>query len=254
MKTLPSIKLGKAAKSINVTFPHNIVNRFSHILGVDSKRAQELYDLGARTIDDLIKSSERYNLNRIEKNGCLYFDDLLKEITSQEQEEWSKIIQTYINKIDYHIINSTAESRPSGIHSRMESTVCVVGPCLQIMTRLLDSIQEYIPEGADSVFESFNDEINGICSISRVRTICNMRSPNLVNKPCADKSFILDLTVYMPEYHPLPILRHLKDQMPKGYTLTDTGLFGPDGEKVVCRHLLGRDNPCSIDEIEIVCV
>lgn len=215
----------------------------------------QLYEAGARTIDDLVKHPDKYGLNLIERNGAIHFEDLLNPITVNEEGSWRALFQEKVLELPHIILNNHIESRESGIHSRMEVTICLIGPYLDIMAEFLNKINQFIPDGMDSVFETFNDynEVSGTCHIARARVICSLPSPERTGRPRKNKSVIVDLTFYSPIFHPFPILRHLKEFITPPFILNDFGLFGEDGIKLNGRKVLGRDNPHSLEEIEMIC-
>lgn len=235
----PSIKLKKTT-SLQLVKPQITINRFTHILGVDKETANEYYNRGARSIEELVKDCKKYELNLIQLNGCLYFNDLITPITQEEESLWIEFMKKNINVIDEPILSTIVQSRPNGIHSRIEVMLCVTNNCLQIMSGIFDRMgrENSVPNGMESLFEIYNDNVEN-CSISRIKSVC-----------CIDnKHIIFDITIYLPQHHPFPLLREYRPELiDSGYDLKDTGLF-KDDKKILFRDMLGRDNPANINEI-----
>lgn len=241
---LPPLKLKNSSKITNI-IPQNIIRRFSNILGVNDARATELFKLGARSIEDLVENYKQYKLNRRELNGCLYFNNLLTEITKQDELDWTHFLTNFIFLLDTHIISSYITSRPDGIHSRIETLICVTGNCSECMDDLVDSLIDHFPYDPDmNILEIDSDgKANG--KHSRIKCVLK----NEVNG--VDKIAINDITVYSIIYHPFPLLREYRSDIEElGYALNDKGFYDKCGNLLSLRTFIGRDNPSSIDDIK----
>lgn len=235
---LPAVRIKTSVQTLNQTLPKSIITRFTHILGVNESKAKSLFEAGARTIDDLIKNPILYDLNKIQKNGAKHFADLLAPIKDEEEAIWRSILIKPILKFNCTVLLNIIESRPSGIHSRIEVIVCTTGSCPKLMRTYLEHIIDFIPNKQDSVFESLvNPDL-----IARNRLIINSPENNL-------KAVILDVTIYNPALHPFPFMRELKEEIPEGYKLSDLGLFDKNNRQINGRMILGFDNPRNLEEI-----
>lgn len=241
-KALPQIKLRTKPKSLDVTIPQTIVAKFSHILGVHNERAKELYELGARNLDSLLKNHKKYKLSLTELNGCIYFDQLITPITDENERRWGEHFHKSFLKLNCHVVSSNVWSRPNGIHSRMEVMICVTSECSVLMDEYLEIVKGGLPDGGDSVFERYVDH-DSDSSLCRIRAIYSFT---------LEECFILDITIYRPEFHPYPLLRCLRETYEStGYHLSDFGIDGPNGP-LSGRELFGRDNLLSKEEIDQV--
>jgi hypothetical protein len=217
--------------------PTIIISEFSKILGVSRDRAIELYEKGARSVDQLKRDAKKYDLNIIQMNGCVYYDDLLYPITESENLDWIDRFSALFLKIEYPVLSSITQSRPNGAHSRMEVLLCIYHLQISSTTQfIIDNMSSHIPPNDISIMEVSNTE-----HLSRVKCI--------IKSPITDKHMILDLSVYSPVIHPYPLLRDQKIILcEKGYDLTDYGVI-KDDVKINYRSVLGRDNASCYEEI-----
>lgn len=63
------------------------ITQFSYIYGVGRNVAAQLYDKGARTIQDLIEDPQLYDLTDSQKLGLKYYEDLKERIPREEVTE-----------------------------------------------------------------------------------------------------------------------------------------------------------------------
>lgn len=235
----------KGANSVTTIIPQNIIRKFSEILGTTRERATNFFKNGARTIEDLVSHSGKYDLTRKELNGCLHYNDLLTPIDGDEEDEWTKFFLDVVDKLDGHIVSSSISSRPDGNHSRMEVLLCMDSvDCLDTMNEFIGGIIDFFPEGLDvNLFENSSDkngeEDSSFCRYCRVKGVVKR-----------SRAIICDVTIYTVTLHPYPRLREHKFSVGEmGYTLRDDGLFGNSGKRVSFRKLTGRDNPSDIEDI-----
>jgi len=235
-KLPPPLKIKKSAVSLKDLKPSIIVNQLKKVLGISKEDADIFYSRGARSVDQLCKFADKFDLNVTQLNGCLYYDDLMMPIVEDEELKLEKQFLEAANDIKSPLLSTVIRSRPNGIHSRLEVLICVYkNECVECMQQIIDFISPYIPNEMAMI------EINNNNSYSRVKCIILSES--------AEKHIILDLTIYQPDIHPYPVLRDIAEELLEtGYILEDDGVW-KNGQKLSYRKMLGRDNASSYEEI-----
>ena len=70
-----------------------VIQLFSNIFGVGPKTARNWYNLGLRTLDDLRSGKGGVTLDRRQKLGLKYFDDLIVKIPRSEVQEIEQFVR-----------------------------------------------------------------------------------------------------------------------------------------------------------------
>ena len=76
-----------------------VITAFTNVWGIGAVRANELWDAGARTIDDLCKKKYQDYLTDNQKVGVKYYHDLLKRVPRKDVDEISKTISATLRDI-----------------------------------------------------------------------------------------------------------------------------------------------------------
>lgn len=67
-----------------MTPKNKAISTFSYIYGVGARVAEDLYRLGARTLDDLKDDPVRYHLTEAQLLGLEFYDNLKERISRDE--------------------------------------------------------------------------------------------------------------------------------------------------------------------------
>ncbi|GAA5988720.1 hypothetical protein JCM11641_005155 [Rhodosporidiobolus odoratus] len=73
---------------------------FGQIWGVGPNLAQDFYDLGARSVEDLRKDPDRFGLHENQRMGLRYYEELLERIPREEMDRLFEVAQGVAAKID----------------------------------------------------------------------------------------------------------------------------------------------------------
>jgi len=97
-----------------------ILTEFTAIWGVGPVKAQELWDMGARSIED-IKEDHQHLLNDNQKIGLRYFDDLKERIPRWQVEEIARKVTAEVRQIQRDL-GWSVKSRICGSYRRKVAT------------------------------------------------------------------------------------------------------------------------------------
>lgn len=93
------------------------IEQFSHCYGIGKAVSAQLWDKGARSLEDLTDQADYYELNAAQKLGLKYYDDLLKRIPRDEVAQIHQIAIRIAEKIDPKL-----EVRCTGSYARGADT------------------------------------------------------------------------------------------------------------------------------------
>ncbi len=108
----------------------DICDLFKTITGVGDKRAEEWYELGFRTLDDIKKGIEENKITSTHhiNLGLKYYEDLKERIPRNEIDKAKKIIEKSLKKIDKDLIFEICGSYRRGQESSGDIDVIISNP------------------------------------------------------------------------------------------------------------------------------
>lgn len=259
----PLLEIPTTKRSIVSVRPKAIINNFSNIMGVTPEQAKDYYNLGARSVEELERNHRRFKLNATQLLGCKYYNNILTPITEIEEIYWKNFIYERVNTLPYHIFDSNIQSRPMGIHSRIEVCICVTGVSSSVaMSALFDHFGPTIMSDTMHMYEIYNypHDDESPKELTRIKTMGNIHDmimeSGLETANVIDRKVLIDITIYQPQFYPYPSFRQNRSEWESlGYIVTDVGLMvldedGTSMNKANFRDCLGRDNPSNIEEIK----
>lgn len=97
---------GSLRECMQVSNKLEVCDLFKTITGVGDKRAEDWYELGLRTLDDVVQAihEERITSTHHINLGIKYYDDLKNKIPRREIDKIKKLIEKYLKKIDKDLI------------------------------------------------------------------------------------------------------------------------------------------------------
>ena len=123
-------------------FENNPINVLTKVHGIGIKNAEDLIKKGIDSISKLRDNTDL--LNKTQKIGLKYYDDILKKIPRTEIDNFKKILQSIdFKNIKYEIVGSYRRGLPeSGDIDIILTTVGEVDPKLNILRSFVDKLIE----------------------------------------------------------------------------------------------------------------
>ncbi|GAA6004892.1 hypothetical protein JCM10207_008444 [Rhodosporidiobolus poonsookiae] len=88
-------------RRVSLVTPRDVAaSAFSKIYGIGAPLALDLFNRGARTLDDLRKNPDGFGLTNNQKIGLEFYDELNERIPRSEMDELFKVAKTVARKID----------------------------------------------------------------------------------------------------------------------------------------------------------
>ncbi|GAA5838399.1 hypothetical protein JCM11251_004925 [Rhodosporidiobolus azoricus] len=99
-KILEIQRTGTLRRFSHQTREETAFSLFGNVYGIGKVLCQELYNMGARSIDDLRNDPDKYGLHWDQRIGLEYYDDLLERIPRSEMDELFAIVKAEAYKVD----------------------------------------------------------------------------------------------------------------------------------------------------------
>jgi DNA polymerase beta len=147
---------------------------FKTITGVGDRKADEWYELGYRTIEDIYLGYEegKIELTHHIKMGLKYYQDLLLRIPRDEIDKMKKKIQKSISKIDKKIVFEICGSYRRGESTSGDIDIILSHPDyitnIEEVIHLQRIVEKFVQDGIiiDHLTENGNKKYMGFCRYS----------------------------------------------------------------------------------------
>lgn len=152
----------------------NICELFKTITGVGDRKADEWYELGYRTIEDIYLAHEegKIELTHHIKMGLKYYQDLLLRIPREEIDKMKKKIKKSISKIDKRCVFEICGSYRRGESTSGDIDIIISHPThlmnIDSHIQLQNIVQQLVSDGIiiDHLTENGNKKYMGFCRYS----------------------------------------------------------------------------------------
>ncbi len=121
---------GSLQECLVISEKNDICDLFKSITGVGDKRAEEWYDLGYRSLNDIkdaIQNKKISSTHHIDL-GIKYYEDLKERIPRNEIDKMKKIIEKTLKKIDKDLIFEICGSYRRGQESSGDMDIIISNP------------------------------------------------------------------------------------------------------------------------------
>lgn len=202
---------------------NNPINLLTEVYGIGPKKAQELVKSGITTINQLREKQDQV-LNKVQKIGLKYFEDIQKRIPREEIDKYKDIFADIF----------------SHLHHRENSKFEIVGSYRRGLQSSGD-IDVIITSLNDSIFKEFINKLIEDNIIIEVLSRGPTKSLVIAKLPDSNIARRVDFLYTTPEEYPFSILYFTGSKifntvmrgkaLKQGYSLNEHGLYLMDGKK-----------------------
>ncbi len=167
------LNTGSLKECLIMNNKNDICESFKSITGVGDKRAEEWYDLGYRTLEDIFEAinSKKISSTHHIDLGIKYYNDLKERIPRKEIDKAKKIIEKTLKKIDKDLIFEICGSYRRGLESSGDMDVIISNPKyihnIQEQNYLKKVVEKLTEDGfiIDHLTEKGDKKYMGFCKI-----------------------------------------------------------------------------------------
>ena len=202
---------------------NNPINLLTEVYGIGPKKAKELVGDGITTLEQLREQQDAV-LNKVQKVGLQYFDDIQKRIPRDEIDEYKDIFEQVFSSLPEHEKSKfeIVGSYRRGVKSSGDIDVIVTSP-------------------TDAIFKKFIDKLIEDKIIIEVLSRGNTKSLVIAKLPHSNTARRVDFLYSTPDEYPFSILYFTGSKifntvmrgraLKLGYSLNEHGLHSMDGKK-----------------------